>query len=92
MYYSGDADEIGFVQRMRLPLEVGAASRGHFVKIDHTLRSDFYFGDLRMSDEFMVVPDLREEATLNIVIVSQFQMEGGLEYRSEFFDISIEIL
>ena len=75
-----NADEIGVVERMRLPLEVGTASRGHFVKIDHTLRSDFYFGDLRMSDEFMVVPDLSEEAIIGVNTMQKWRIKLDFEH------------
>jgi predicted aspartyl protease len=80
------ADEIGLVERMRLPLEVGTASRGHFVKIDHTLRSDFYFGDLRMSDEFMVVPDLSEEAIIGVNTMQKWRIKLDFEHDSIIVD------
>jgi len=75
-----NADEIGLVERLRLPLEVGTASRGRFVKIDHTLRSDFYFGDLRMSDEFMVVPDLSEEAIIGVNTMQKWRIKLDFEH------------
>jgi hypothetical protein len=65
---------------MRLPLEAGTASRGHFVKIDHTLRSDFYFGDLRMSDEFMVVLDLSEEAIIGVNTMQKWRIKLDFEH------------
>ena len=33
-----NADEIGIVEKMRIPLEVATASRGHYVKIENTLQ------------------------------------------------------
>jgi predicted aspartyl protease len=75
-----NADEIGLIERMRLPLEVGTTSRGHFVKIDYTLRSDFYFGDLRMSDEFMVVPDLSEEAIIGVNTMQKWRIKLDFEH------------
>ena len=75
-----NADEIGLIERMRLPLEVGTSSRRHFVKIDHTLRSDFYFGDLRMSDEFMVVPDLSEEAIIGVNTMQKWRIRLDFEH------------
>ena len=81
-----NADEIGLVERMRLPLELATASRGHFVKIDHTLRSDFYFGDLRMSDEFMVVPDLSEEAIIGVNTMQKWRIKLDFEHDSIIVD------
>jgi hypothetical protein len=81
-----NADEIGFVERMRIPLEAGKASRGHFVRIDHMLRSDFYFGNLRMSDEFMVVPDLSEEAIIDVNRVQKWRIKLDFENDSIIVD------
>ena len=37
-----NAAEIGIVEKMRHPLEVATYSRDHYVKIENTLRTDFY--------------------------------------------------
>ena len=75
-----NAEEIGVVEKMRIPLEVATASRGHYVKIDNTLRSDFYYGDIRMSDEFMVVPDLSEEAIIGVNTMQKWRIKLDFEH------------
>jgi len=75
-----NADEIGLVEKMRIPLEVATASRGHYVKIENTLRSDFYYGDIRMSDEFMVVPDLSEEAIIGVNTMQKWRIKLDFEH------------
>jgi hypothetical protein len=61
-----NASEIGLVEKMYRPLDVATASRGHYVRIEETIRSDFYYNDIRLSDELMVVPDLSEEAIIGV--------------------------
>lgn len=81
-----NADEIGIVEKMRIPLEVATASRGHYVKIENTLRSDFYYGDIRMSDEFMVVPDLSEEAIIGVNTMQKWRIKLDFEHDRVIID------
>ncbi|HUB59592.1 MAG TPA: retropepsin-like aspartic protease [Puia sp.] len=75
-----NADEIGMIEKMRIPLEVATASRGHYIKISETLRSDFYLDDIRMSDEFMVVPDLSEEAIIGVNTMQKWRIKLDFEH------------
>jgi predicted aspartyl protease len=81
-----NADEIGIVEKMRIPLEVATASGGHYVKIENTLRSDFYYGDIRMSDEFMVVPDLSEEAIIGVNTMQKWRIKLDFEHDRVIID------
>jgi len=73
------ADEIGMVEKMYRPLEVATASRGHYVKIESTLRSDFYYDDIRLSDEFMVIPDLSEDAIIGVNTMQKWRIKLDFE-------------
>jgi len=75
-----NAEEIGLVEKMRRPLEVATASRGHYVKIENTLRSDFFYDDIRLSDEFMVVPDLSEEAIIGVNTMQKWRIKLDFEH------------
>jgi len=81
-----NAEEIGMVEKMRIPLEVATASRGHYVKIENTLRSDFYYDDIRMSDEFMVVPDLSEEAIIGVNTMQKWRIKLDFEHDKVIID------
>src|ERR1035437_8123652 len=54
------------LEKMRRPLEVATASEGIFLKIEYVIRVDFYYNDIRLSDEFMVINNLSEEAILGV--------------------------
>jgi hypothetical protein len=60
------AEELANPEPLRTPLRVDTASGGHFMEIKHTVRLDFYINDVRMSDEFMVIPNLSEDAILGV--------------------------
>lgn len=81
-----NAAEIGMVEKMRHPLEVATASRDHFIKIENTLRSDFYFNDIRLSDEFMVVPDLIEEAIIGVNTMQKWRIKLDFEHDEVIVD------
>ena len=80
------AAQIGIVEKMRHPLEVATASRGHFVKIETTLRSDFYYNDIRLSDEFMVVPDLSEDAIIGVNTMQKWRIKLDFEHDTVIID------
>lgn len=50
--------------RMHRPLEVATAATDKSLTITHAVRLDFYFNDIRLSDEFMVIPDLSEDVII----------------------------
>jgi predicted aspartyl protease len=81
-----NAEEIGIVEKLRLPLELATASRGHFVKINNTLRSDFFYDDIRLSDEFMVVPDLSEEAIIGVNTMQKWRIKLDFEHDKVVID------
>jgi len=58
------AEEIAPPQQMRVPLEVSTSGEGTYMKIEEKLLTEFYINEIRMSDEFMVVPNLSEHAII----------------------------
>ena len=75
-----NAGEIGLVEKIRRPLEVATASRRHYIKIESTQHSDFYYNDIRLSDEFMVVPDLSEEAIIGVNTIQKWRIKLDFEH------------
>jgi hypothetical protein len=51
------------------------ASQGHFVEIKYVVRLDFYIDDILLSDEFMVVPNLSEEAILGVTTMQKWRIK-----------------
>ena len=80
------AAEIEEPKLLRHPLEVATASEGHFVKISEALRADFYFEDIRLSDEFMVVPGLSEEAIIGVNTLQKWRIKLDFENDTVIID------
>ncbi|MFM9838039.1 MAG: retropepsin-like aspartic protease [Cyclobacteriaceae bacterium] len=81
-----NAEKIGIMQKMRHSLEVATASRGHYVKIENMLRSDFYYNNIRLSDEFMVVPDLSEDAIIGVNTMQKWRIKLDFEHDTVVID------
>lgn len=80
------ANAIEEPKKLRHPMEVATASEGHFVKIAEALRADFYYGDVRLSDEFMVVPALSEEAIIGVNTLQKWRIKLDFENDTVIID------
>ncbi len=80
------AEQIETPSKLRTPLEVATASQGHFIKISEAMRADFYFDDIRLSDEFMVVPDLSEDAIIGVNTMQKWRIKLDFEHDTVVID------
>ncbi len=84
-----DVEGIEKLVRLRKPKIVATASEGHFMEIKHAVRLDFYLNDIELSDEFMVVPDLSEEAILGVTTLQKWRIKLDFEHDSVIIDPKI---
>lgn len=68
---------------------VGTATEGHFVEIKNRVTLDFYIDDLQLSDEFMVVPTLSEEAILGVTTLQKWRIKLDFEHDTVIVDPKI---
>lgn len=80
------AEEIGHPEKLRTPLEVATASEGHFLKVNEAMRADFYLNDVRLSDEFMVVPGLSEQAIIGVNTLQKWRIKLDFEHDTVIVD------
>ena len=80
------ANLIGSPERMGRPLEIATASEGHFMKVTEALRTDFYFEDIRLSDEFMVIPGLSEECIIGVNTMQKWRIKMDFEHDTVIID------
>ncbi|MBC7383706.1 MAG: retroviral-like aspartic protease [Bacteroidia bacterium] len=66
--------------KLRKPLEVATAAEGHYLRINHSTRLDFYYDDIRLSDEFMVIPGLSEEVILGVNTFQKWRIKLDFEH------------
>jgi predicted aspartyl protease len=62
------------------PMEVATASEGNYIKITEATRLDFYLDDVRLSDEFMLVPSLSEEAIIGANTMQKWRLKLDFEH------------
>ncbi len=55
------------------------ASEGHFIEIKDAVRLDFYINDILLSDEFLVVPNLSEEAIIGAATLQKWRIKLNFE-------------
>ena len=74
------ADQLSTLLRLPDPIEVETADKGHFIRIKDRVSLDFYLNDLRLTDEFMVVPGLAEEAIIGATTMQKWRIKLDFEH------------
>jgi len=65
---------------MHKPLEIATAAVGHYMRITHAVRLDFYYNDIRLSDEFMVIPNLSEDVIIGGNTLQKWRIKVDFEH------------
>ena len=74
------AGRLGTLEPLPDPLEVETADKGHFIRIEKRISLDFYLNNLRLTDEFMVVPGLSEEAIIGATTMQKWRIKLDFEH------------
>lgn len=74
------ANEIETPVKLYEPMKVTTASEAHYVLVEEAMRADFYHEDIRLSDEFMVVPGLSEEAIIGVNTLQKWRIKLDFEH------------
>lgn len=80
------ADELEVTTRLRKPLEIATAARDTYLKIERRVTLDFYYNDIRLSDEFMVIPGLSEDALLGVNTLQKWRIKLDFEHDTIIID------
>jgi predicted aspartyl protease len=73
------------LEKLEKPVNLGrvrrlaTASEGHFIEIKEAVRLDFYIHDVLLSDEFLVVPNLSEEAIIGAATLQKWRIKLNFE-------------
>jgi predicted aspartyl protease len=76
----GNAESLGRTRRM------ATASEGHFIEINEVVRLDFYINDVLLSDEFLLVPGLSEEAIIGAATMQKWRIKLDFEHDTVHVD------
>ena len=88
-YYCVNANDVdGLANREPLPdpLDVETASDGNFIRIVDRVGLYFYIDGLRMTDEFMVVPNLSESVIIGATTMQKWKIKLDFEHDTIIFD------
>ena len=80
------AGDLAILNKMKIPLEVATASVGNYLKIEERIITDFYIDDIRLSDEFMVIPGLSEDAIIGAATLQKWRIKLDFEHNAVIVD------
>jgi predicted aspartyl protease len=80
------AEEITELIPFLHPRRLATASEHHFIEITDAIRADFYFEDIQLSDEFLVVPQLSEEVIIGATTMQKWRIKLDFEKDSVIVD------
>lgn len=65
---------------------LSTASEGHYIEIKEVVRLDFYINDILLSDEFLVVSGLSEEAIIGCATLQKWRIKLDFEHDQVIVD------
>jgi predicted aspartyl protease len=71
--------DIADVQHLGRVRKIATASEGHFIEVNYRVVLDFYIDDVLLSDEFLVVPNLSEEAIIGAATLQKWRIKLNFE-------------
>lgn len=73
-------DDITEKQSLGRVRKLATASEGHYIELKHRVALDFYINDVLLSDEFLVVPGLSEEAIIGAATLQKWRIKLNFEH------------
>jgi len=83
---ASDVDGLANREPLPDPIDVETASDGNFIRIVHRVGLDFYLDGLRMTDEFMVVPNLSESVIIGATTMQKWKIKLDFEHDTIILD------
>jgi hypothetical protein len=80
------------LQDLELPISLGrvrriaTAAEHHYIEISECVRLDFYLNDVLLSDEFLVVPGLSEDAIIGDATMQKWRIKLDFEHDTVIVD------
>lgn len=81
-----------YLENLEEPIHLGqtrklaTASEGHYIEISERVTLDFYVNDVLLSDEFLVVPNLSEEAIIGAATLQKWRIKLDFEHDTVVVD------
>jgi hypothetical protein len=59
---------------------ISTAAEGHYIEVTHRVSLDFYMNDVLLSDEFLVIPGLSEDAIIGAATMQKWRIKLDFEH------------
>jgi hypothetical protein len=80
------AEELEIFNPLHTPMKLATASELVFMDISKIVRLDLYKNDIRLSDEFLVVPSLSEEVVIRDATMQKWRIKHDFEHDTVIID------
>lgn len=80
------AAELANLEKMRHPMEIATAAKDTYLRIENVIRLDFYYNDIRLSDEFMVIDNISEDVILGANTLQKWRIRLDFEHDTIIVD------
>jgi len=80
------AEELEIFTPLHTPMRLATASEHVFMEINNIVRLDFYKDDIRLSDEFLIVPNLSEEVIIGATTMQKWRIKLDFEHDTIIID------
>jgi predicted aspartyl protease len=84
-----NATELANLEHLHTPMRLATASDTTYMEITDCARLDFYHEDIRLSDEFLVVPGLSEEAIIGAATMQKWKLKMDFEHDTVIVDPNV---
>lgn len=78
--------KLGITDSLPEPMYFGTASENQYLKVENGMRLNFEINDVNLSDEFMVVPRLSEEAIIGVTTMQKWRIKLDVEHDTVIVD------
>ena len=82
-------EELEVLIPLHTPMKMITASASTFMEIKYRVALDFYHDDIRLTDEFYVIPDLSEQVIIGASTMQKWKIKLDFEHDTMILDPSV---
>ncbi len=79
-------EDLEILTPLHTPMKLATASDSTYIEITNRVTLDFYHEDVRLSDEFLVVPGLSEEVIIGANTMQKWRLKLDFEHDTVIVD------
>ena len=85
------AERLGILENLPDVMHIQTASEGHEILVKHRVTLDFYLNGTRLSDEFVVIPGLSEQAIIGAATMQKWRIKLDFEHDTVWVDPKVGV-